>query len=161
MPNFDLKRYLLQMKSIISYSTDSKLVHGAFLHASGTVNAEDLAVDPGAVLRSEEANNASDVDGQTDTVNWGPAGGVFVDFVIGKGGSAGDVFTTDGVVHVCLDATRRDGVDGDLLVAKIYPSQYLLSTLEKMHEWIKGGHSRNLPMAMQRTNVSIVPLEPE
>lgn len=38
------------------------------LHACSTVNAEDLAVDPLAILRGEEADNAGNVDGETDTV---------------------------------------------------------------------------------------------
>lgn len=38
------------------------------LHAGGTVNAENLAVDPLAILRGEEADNTSNVDGETDTV---------------------------------------------------------------------------------------------
>lgn len=38
------------------------------LHARGTVNAENLAVDPLAVLRGEEADDAGNVDGETDTV---------------------------------------------------------------------------------------------
>lgn len=38
------------------------------LHAGSTVDAEDLAVDPLAVLGCEEADDAGDVDGETDTV---------------------------------------------------------------------------------------------
>lgn len=38
------------------------------LHASGTVDSENLAVDPLAILRGEEADNTGDVDGETDTV---------------------------------------------------------------------------------------------
>lgn len=33
--------------------------------------------------------------------------------------SVGDVFAAHGVVHVGFDAARRNGVDGDLLVAKV------------------------------------------
>ncbi len=46
------------------------------LHAGGTVNANDLAVDPLAVLGREEADNAGDVDGLADTAHRGPGSGV-------------------------------------------------------------------------------------
>jgi len=39
------------------------------LHASSAVNANDLAVDPLAVLGSEEANNAGTVDGLADALH--------------------------------------------------------------------------------------------
>ena len=47
-------------------------------HASRAVNAKDLAVDPLAVLRRQEAHHAGDVDGETDAVEGRPAGGVLV-----------------------------------------------------------------------------------
>lgn len=46
------------------------------LHASGTVDAQNLAVDPFAILRGEEANDTSNVDRETDTVERRPASGV-------------------------------------------------------------------------------------
>lgn len=49
--------------------------HGDDLHARGAVDAEDLAVDPLAVLGGEEADDAGNVDGKTDAVERGPAGG--------------------------------------------------------------------------------------
>lgn len=42
--------------------------HANDLHARGAVNAENLAVDPLTILRGEEADDAGDVDGETDTV---------------------------------------------------------------------------------------------
>lgn len=47
-----------------------------FLHASSTIDAEHLAVDPFTVLGGEEADNAGDVDGLADAVHWGPGSGV-------------------------------------------------------------------------------------
>jgi len=94
-------------------------VHKARLHACSTVNTNDLSVDPGTVLGGEEAHNTGNVDWLTDTVDWGPSGGVLVDLVVGEVGSTGDVLTADGVVHVGLDATWGDTVDGDLLVTSV------------------------------------------
>lgn len=48
------------------------------LHAGGTVDADDLAVDPLAVLRGEEADNTGDIDGLADTVHGGPGLGVLL-----------------------------------------------------------------------------------
>lgn len=47
--------------------------HSSRLHACSAVDAEDLAVDPLAVLRSEEADDTSNVDGETNTVQGRPA----------------------------------------------------------------------------------------
>lgn len=47
-----------------------------FLHASGAIDANDLAVDPLAVLGREEANDAGNVDGETDAVEGRPGGSV-------------------------------------------------------------------------------------
>jgi hypothetical protein len=46
------------------------------LHASSAVNANDLAIDPLAVLGGKEANDTGNVDGLADTVHWGPGSGV-------------------------------------------------------------------------------------
>jgi hypothetical protein len=89
------------------------------LHASGTVNADDLAVDPLAVLGSEEADDAGNVDGLTDALHGRPGLGVLVDLVVAELLSAGDVLAADLVVHVGLDAAGGDAVDGDLLVAGV------------------------------------------
>jgi len=48
------------------------------LHAGGTVNANDLAVDPLAVLGSEEADDAGNVDGLADAVERRPGFGVLL-----------------------------------------------------------------------------------
>lgn len=52
------------------------LVGCGSLHASSAVNANDLAIDPLAVLRSEEADDAGDVDRLADTLHWRPSFGV-------------------------------------------------------------------------------------
>lgn len=48
------------------------------LHAGSAIDADDLAVNPLAVLGREEANNAGNVDGLADAVHWGPSGGVLL-----------------------------------------------------------------------------------
>jgi hypothetical protein len=90
------------------------------LHAGSAVNADDLSVDPVTVLRSEEADDTGNVDGLTDTVVRRPCAGVLVDLVIGELVTSGNVLTADSVVHVGLDATGGDAVDGNLLLASIW-----------------------------------------
>lgn len=46
------------------------------LHARGTIDADDLAVDPFAVLGGEEADDAGNVDWLTHAVHWRPSSGV-------------------------------------------------------------------------------------
>jgi len=46
------------------------------LHAGSAINTDDLAVDPLAVLGSEEADDLGDVEGLADTVQRGPGLGV-------------------------------------------------------------------------------------
>jgi len=89
------------------------------LHAGGTVNANDLAVDPLTVLGGEEADDAGNVDGLANTLHGRPGLGVLVDLVVGELLTAGDVLAADGVVHVGLDATGGNGVDSDALVARV------------------------------------------
>lgn len=43
------------------------------LHARSTVDSENLAVDPLAILGGKETDNTGDVDGETDTVERRPA----------------------------------------------------------------------------------------
>lgn len=43
-----------------------------------------------------------------------------VDALVVQRVAVGDVLPADGVVHVGLDAAGGDGVDGDLLVAKVW-----------------------------------------
>lgn len=45
------------------------------LHACSAVNANDLAVDPLAVLGCEEADDTGDIDGEADAVERGPGSG--------------------------------------------------------------------------------------
>ena len=54
------------------------------LHASSSVDAQNLAVDPAAVIRGEEADHASDVDRQADTMHRRPACSVLVSLLVGK-----------------------------------------------------------------------------
>ena len=89
------------------------------LHAGGTVNANDLSVDPLTILGGEEADDTGNVDWLTDTVHWGPGGGVLVDLLVGEVLSVGNVLLADGVVHVGLDTTWGDAVDSDLLVTAV------------------------------------------
>jgi len=62
-----------------TYELPTAICHAAYsnmscqcerrLHASGTVNADDLAVHPLAILRGEEADNPCNIDGLADTVH--------------------------------------------------------------------------------------------
>ena len=47
-----------------------------FLHAGCSIDADDFAVNPFAVLGGEEADNTGDVNWLTDTVHGGPSFGV-------------------------------------------------------------------------------------
>ena len=89
------------------------------LHTSRAVNPNDLAVDPLAILRSEESSHARDVDRHADAVCGRPGRGVLVDLLVGEVLAVGDVFLADLLVHVGLDAARRDRVHGDALVAGV------------------------------------------
>jgi len=89
------------------------------LHAGGTVNANDLAVDPLTILGGEEADNTGNVDGLTNTLHGRPGLGVLVNLVVGEVGTAGNVLAADGVVHVGLDTTGRNSVDSDALVTGV------------------------------------------
>jgi hypothetical protein len=48
-----------------------------------------------------------------------PCGGILVDLVICELFAVGDVFSADFVVHVGLDTTWSNAVDGDFLVAEV------------------------------------------
>jgi hypothetical protein len=84
-----------------------------------SVNANDLSVDPLAVLGGEEANDAGNVNGLANTVVWGPCRGVDINLIVAHLLSTWDVLFAYGVVHVGLDATWGDAVDSDLLVTGI------------------------------------------
>jgi hypothetical protein len=84
-----------------------------------SVNADDLSVDPLAVLGGEEANNAGNVHGLSNTVVWGPCCGVNIDLVVAHLLTSGNVLLAHGVVHVSLDTTWSNAVDSDLLVTSI------------------------------------------
>lgn len=89
------------------------------LHAGSAVNADDLSVDPVTVLRREEANNAGNIDGLTNTVVGRPCAGVLVDLVVAELLATGDVLAADSVVHIGLDTTGSNAVDGDLLLTSV------------------------------------------
>lgn len=50
-----------------------------------------------------------------------------IDGIVVKGCAVGNILPTDGVVHVGLDTARGDGVDGDLLVTKVWSGKMLES----------------------------------
>jgi hypothetical protein len=89
------------------------------LHASGTVDADNLSVDPVTVLGSKEADDAGDVYWLTNTVVRGPCACELVNLVVGELVTIGNVLAADGVVHVGLDTTGCNAVDSDLLLAGI------------------------------------------
>jgi hypothetical protein len=83
------------------------------------VNANDLSVDPLAVLGGEEANNTGNVDGLANTVVWRPCSGVNINLVVAHLLSSWNVLLANSVVHVGLDSTWGNAVDSDLLVTSI------------------------------------------
>jgi hypothetical protein len=83
------------------------------------INANNLPVDPLAILGGEEANNAGNVDGLANAVVWRPCGGVNIDLVVAHLVSSWNVLLANGVVHVGLDSTWGNAVDCDLLVTGI------------------------------------------
>jgi hypothetical protein len=89
------------------------------LHASSTVNADDLSVDPVTILGGKEADDAGDVYWLANTVVRGPCLGVLIDLVVAELVTTGDVLAADGMVHVGLDTTGSHAVDSDLLLASI------------------------------------------
>lgn len=60
--------------SVVNKTPFFPTLHG--LHARTTVHAEHLAIDPLAVLRSQEGDNTGDINGETHAVDGRPAGGV-------------------------------------------------------------------------------------
>ena len=98
------------------YSNPQK---GSYLHASGAINADDLAIDPLAILTGQEGGDAGNINGHADAVGGRPGGGILVDLLIGQVLAVGDVLLADLLVHVGLDAAGGDDVDGDLLVAAV------------------------------------------
>jgi hypothetical protein len=62
------------------------------LHAGGSVNADDLAVHPLAIIRGKEAQHAGNVNRQADTVVGAPGGSVLVDLLVGELVASGNVF---------------------------------------------------------------------
>jgi len=89
------------------------------LHACSAVNANDLSVDPLAILGREETNNAGNVDGLANTVVRRPGSSINIYLVVAHLLSAWNVLLAHSVVHVGLDATWGDAVDSDLLVPGI------------------------------------------
>jgi hypothetical protein len=89
------------------------------LHAGSSINTNDLSVDPVTVLGSKEADDARNVHWLSNTVVRGPCACELVDLVVAELVTSGNVFTTDGVVHVCLDATGCYAVDSNLLLSSI------------------------------------------
>jgi hypothetical protein len=89
------------------------------LHASSTVNANDLSVDPVTVLGGKEADNAGNVHWLANTVVRGPSACILVDLVVAELVATGNVLAAYSVVHVGLDTTGCYTVDCDLLLASI------------------------------------------
>ena len=129
-----------------------KVESSSRLHAGGTVDTDDLSIDPVTILRGEEADNAGNVDGLTDTVVGRPCAGVLIDLVVAELVTTGNVFAADSVVHVSLDATGGNAVDCNLLLTSIYCSSVKCSLVVAL---------KDLPIAIHLVKVSMAPLEPE
>jgi hypothetical protein len=122
------------------------------LHASSTVNANDLAVHPVTIHGSEEADHTGDIDRLTNTVARRPCHGILVDLLVAELVTSRNVLAAHSVVHIGLDATGGNTVDSNLLLTSIWFT--LVSVWAKLQEFY-------IPTAMQRTKVSMAPLEPE
>ena len=122
------------------------------LHHRRTINANNLSINPLSILTRQEAHHARNINRQANSVQWAPCLSVLIHFVIVQLVAAWDVLGADGVVHIGFNATRCHTVDGDFLVAEVYG--LLASRLEEEGR-------ENIPIAMQRTKVSIAPLLPE
>lgn len=91
------------------------------LHASSTVNTNDLAVDPVTILGSEEADHTGNVNRLANAHVWRPGHGVLINLFVIQLVATRDVLAAHGVVHVSLDATGGNAVDSNLLLTSICP----------------------------------------
>lgn len=89
------------------------------LHASGAIDANDLAVDPFTILRGQEGGDTGNINRHADTVHGGPGSCVLIDLLVVQVGAVGDILLAHSVVHVGLDTTRGNCVDSNLLVSTV------------------------------------------
>jgi hypothetical protein len=89
------------------------------LHTRGTIDTDNLAIDPVTILGCQEADNTGNVEGLANTAARRPGSRVLVDLVVGEGCTFRNVLSADSVVHVGLDATRCDAVNRDFLLTSI------------------------------------------
>jgi len=89
------------------------------LHAGGTINSNNLSIDPFTISRSEESNNASNIKWLANTVVWGPGSSVLIDLVVVEFLAIWNVLFADSVIHISLDTTWCNTVDSDLLVTTV------------------------------------------
>jgi hypothetical protein len=92
---------------------------GNALHASSTVNANDLSVNPVTVLGGKEADDAGNVHWLANTVVRRPCACKLVDLVVAELVASGNVLAAYGVVHVGLDTTGCYAVDSNLFLASV------------------------------------------
>jgi hypothetical protein len=89
------------------------------LHAGGSVNANDLSIDPLTVGGCQKANDTGNIEWLSNTALRRPSSGVLVDLVVAHLLTTWNVLLANGVVHVGLDTTWSNAVDSDLLVTAV------------------------------------------
>ena len=72
-PSYRIQPVYYSLKFVV-YEVDDICLYTPFLHACSAVNAENLAVDPLAVLGCEEADDTGDINREIDTVERRPGG---------------------------------------------------------------------------------------
>lgn len=111
-----LQSSLLQFQPLFFSSSFSNVGR---LHASSAINTKDLAVDPFTILTGQESGDARNINWHTHSVHGRPCSRILINLLIVQVLAVGDVLLAHGVVHVSLDTTGGDGVDGDFLVAAV------------------------------------------
>jgi hypothetical protein len=93
-----------------------------------------------------------------------PGGGIFINLVVGELVASGDVLLADRMVHVGFNAARSDGIHAYFLVSAVWLI-FVSFKVSKRGIGQRGVGRKGMgsyePMAMQRVNVSMAPLEPE
>ena len=89
-----------------------------------TIEGAQIDVGPGQALLIPRGavhrfDNAGDVDGLTDTVVGRPCARVLVDLVVAERLASRNVLAANSMVHIGLDATGGDTVDGNLLLSSV------------------------------------------
>jgi len=89
------------------------------LHAGGSVNTNDLSIDPLTIIRSQEGDDTGNIERLANTIVWRPSGSILIDLIVAQLLTTGNVLLADGVIHISLNTTRGNAVDSNLLITAI------------------------------------------